>query len=68
MIWRATPVSLTPRNFEIRHDPLAGFYLSVFEGVNCVADYLQDSLELAMDMAFEDYAVPRNAWEKDEIG
>jgi hypothetical protein len=64
--WRASCESLNPCHFEIKEDPATGFYLYVFEGERCVRDYLQDTLEIAIDTAFEDYGVPRDAWRKIE--
>ena len=66
MKWRANPDFLTPRHFEIKHDPLAGFYLYVYDGERCVRDDLQDSLEIAIECALEDYNVPKDAWIKVE--
>lgn len=51
------------RYFEIHHDPLVGFYLYVFERKKCVRDYLQDTLELAMNHAWEEYGVRKEIWE-----
>lgn len=62
MKWLADSESLKPRHYKIKHDPLAGFYLYVFEGERCVRDHLQDTLEIATETAFEGYGVPRNAW------
>ncbi len=66
MKWRANSESLKPRRYEIKHDPSAGFYLYVFEGDKCISDHLQDTLEIAMECAWEDYGVPKNVWEKVE--
>jgi hypothetical protein len=52
--------------FEIKEDPAAGFYLYVFEGEKCIYDHLQDTFEIAVECALEDYRVPKNAWEKIE--
>jgi hypothetical protein len=64
MKWRADSESLRPRYYEIKHDPPVGFYLYVFERGRCVEDHLQDSLEIAIDSALEDYGVPKDAWVK----
>lgn len=64
MKWIAEPVDLKPRHFVIEHDPSAGFYLYVFEGGRDTHDYLQDTLEAAMEMAEEDFRVPRSEWRK----
>jgi hypothetical protein len=43
-----------------------GFYLFVYDnGVN-THDYLQDSLEMAMDQALDDFGIPKSAWRKVE--
>ncbi|MDR3624156.1 MAG: hypothetical protein P4L16_03330 [Chlamydiales bacterium] len=67
MKWHAKLDSLTSRHYEIKHDPLVGFYLYVFEDDKCIRDYLQDTLELAMECAWEDFGVPKDAWKKVEI-
>lgn len=64
MKWHANSESLKPQHYEINHDPFAGFYLYVFEGDKCIQDYLQDTLEIAMECAWEDYSVPKNLWKK----
>ena len=64
MKWRADSEFLKPRHYEIKHDPLVGFYLYVFEGDRCVRDHLQDTLEIAIESALEDYGVPKDAWRK----
>lgn len=66
MKWRANPKGFEPRSFEIKHDPLVGFYLYVFEGGKCIRDYLQDTFEIAVESAMEDYNVPKEAWRKVE--
>lgn len=66
MRWRADSEALKPRHYEIKHDPSVGFYLYVFEDDRCVRDYLQDTLETAINCAFEDYNVPKTAWRKIE--
>lgn len=66
MKWIAQPDSLKPRRFEIKHDPLAGCYLYVFENEKCIRDHLQDTLEFAIESAFDDYDVPKDAWKKVE--
>lgn len=66
MKWRADSELLKPRHYEIKHDPFAGFYLYVFEGNRCIHDDLQDTLEIVMECAWEDYKVPKNAWKRVE--
>jgi hypothetical protein len=46
----------------IQHDPLVGFYLLVFEGETCVADYLQDTFEQALKQAETDFGIARQDW------
>lgn len=64
MKWLANFESLNHRHYEIQHDPSAGFYLYVFEENRCIYDQLQDTLEIAMECAWEDYGVPKYAWIK----
>jgi len=66
MKWRATPSKLEPRSFEIKQDPFVGFYLYVFENGKCIRDHLQDSFEIAVESAMEDYDVPKDAWREVE--
>ena len=66
MKWKATPEYLRPKHFEIERDPFVGFYLYVFEDDKCTHDYLQDTLEIAIDCAWEDYGVSKDAWKKVE--
>jgi hypothetical protein len=63
---RAFCETLKPRHFEIEDARPAGFYIYVFEGDRCVRDDLQDTLEIAIESAFEDYGVPKDAWKKVE--
>lgn len=42
---------------------IPGFYLYIYENNICTHDYLQDTLEIAMDVALEDYNVPKDSWE-----
>lgn len=64
MRWSATLESTQLRHYEIEYDPVVGFYLYVYEEGKCIRDHLQDALELAIDFAFEDYGMPKNAWKK----
>ncbi len=66
MKWLANSESLKPRYYEIEYDQYFGFYLYVFEGGRCTYDHLQDTLEIAMESALEDYGVPITAWKKVE--
>lgn len=60
----AEPEHLKPRHFVIKADESVGFYLLVYENGRCVQDHLQDTLELAIDQAFNDYHVPKEAWKR----
>jgi len=62
MKWRAQSESFKGRVYEIKHDPLVGFYLYVFESGKCVRDHLQDTLDIAIESAYEDFNVPKDAW------
>lgn len=64
--WKAKSNSTKNRYYEIKYDPNVGFYFYVFENDKCIHDYLQDTLELAMECALEDFGVPKEAWEKVE--
>tara|TARA_R110002073_G_scaffold306012_4_gene475148 strand:+ start:10009 stop:10236 length:228 start_codon:yes stop_codon:yes gene_type:complete len=52
------------QRFRIKEDlPAVGWYLYVFDkNENCIADHLQDSLEIVIEEAFEEYQVPKNSW------
>lgn len=67
MKWQTNFKSLKPRRYEIKHDPLVGFYFYVFEDGKCICDYLQNTLELAMDCAWEDFGVSKNVWERVDV-
>jgi hypothetical protein len=50
-------------NFIIEEDtPETGWFLYVYENEKCIADYMQDSLELTKEFAFEEYEVAMNSW------
>lgn len=53
-----------PKNYsyEIYRDPVAGFYLYVYSKGKCVKDYLQDTLDIAIEQAREGYGVPEDSW------
>lgn len=63
MKWEASSPPFAIR-YEIKYDPMVGFYLYVFEGNKCIHDCLQDTLDLAMECAWEDFGVPKSAWKK----
>jgi len=64
MTWQAKTPSLIPMSYEIKYDPAAGFYFYVFKNNLCIKDYLQDTLDIAIEMAWEDFGVPKNVWKK----
>lgn len=66
MKWIASSHFPKPMHYEIEHDLVAGFYLYVFENGKCIRDYLQDTLEVAMECARDDFGVTKDAWVKVE--
>jgi hypothetical protein len=62
MKWLADSEFLRPRHYEIKKDSTVGFYLYVFEGDKCVRDHLQDTIEIAIEYAFQEYGVPKDVW------
>lgn len=64
MEWLAKLDFLKPKYFKIQEHPSVGFYLFVFENDERISYHLHDSFEIAIESAFEDYCVPKNAWEK----
>lgn len=62
MKWISKTDKLKPFFFEINFDPSVGYYFYVFKDKQCIEDYLQDSLELTFDFAYEQYKVPKNSW------
>jgi hypothetical protein len=61
-----TPNKLTAAHENLRlvieHDPAVGWYLYVYQGGECTHDFLQDTLELAVEQAESDFGVSRSAW------
>ncbi len=66
MRWCAVYESPRSMRYEIKHDPSVGFYLYEFDSDRCIRDQLQDTFEIAVEVALEDYGVPKNAWKKIE--
>ena len=66
MKWQARSESFKSRYYEIEYNPSVGFYFYVFDDGKCIRDYLQDTLEIAMECAWEGYGVPKNAWKEIE--
>ncbi len=50
------------KRFVIEEDPGIGFYLYVYENESCMRDYLQDTLEIAKEIAEEEFGVPKAIW------
>jgi len=49
--------------FVVERDDAVGWYLYVYHGDRCTHDYLQDTLELALEHAERQFGVPRSAWQ-----
>ncbi len=68
MKWTSRIKRPKPMNFIIEHDKNVGFYLYVYDdatGKN-THDYLQDTLEIAKEQAFEDFGVHLDSWKQVE--
>ncbi len=51
------------RKYLIEQDtPEVGWYLTVFENGQCVADHLQNNIQAVIKQAEEEYSVPTNSW------
>jgi hypothetical protein len=50
----------------ITQQDVEGFYLYVYLGDVCIRDHLQDTYEIVLDQAFEDYNVPKDVWRRIE--
>ena len=49
--------------FEIVQDkPEVGVYLYVYDDDRCIRDELQNDIETCVEIAFEDYGVPKAIW------
>ncbi len=48
----------------IKHDKYVGYYLYIYINGIDTYDYLQDSFEIAVDQALEQFGVPKDAWRK----
>ena len=66
MKWVANCELELNRCFEIEFAPPVGYYLYVYKEGQCIMDYLQDTFEIAVDMAFEDFGVPKDSWRLEE--
>ena len=59
MEFKILEAKLNGKKFRIEEDyPDVGWYLYVYEGETCIKDYLQNNVETAKQIAFEDYQVP----------
>ena len=54
------------RRLVIERDEKVGYYLYVFEGGRCVFDYLQDTLDLALEKALREFQIPKDSWKSVE--
>jgi hypothetical protein len=51
------------RKYIIDEDlPDIGFNLYVFENDKCISDYIQNTLEIVKNFAYEKYSIPKDAW------
>ena len=62
MKWTARIERPKLMHFIIEYDDLVGYYLYAYENDINVADYLQDTLEVAKKQAWEDFLVPLDSW------
>jgi hypothetical protein len=77
MKWEASIKGPKPKRFIIEQQILRnltdqkdeyGFYLYVYDGITGfnTHDYLQDTLEIAKEQAFEEFGVPLDSWKQVE--
>jgi hypothetical protein len=65
MKWTAKQeTSLGKLDCTIKHDKYAGYYLYIYINGVDTYDYLQDTYDIAVDQAFEQFGVPKDAWQK----
>ncbi len=51
--------------FKIEEDlPEIGVYLYVFDDKKCIKDFLQNTIAICKEIAFEDYGVPMDLWKE----
>jgi hypothetical protein len=62
MRWIAEITQPESARFVIEHDKLAGFYVYVYRDGRLIADYLQDTLDIAKRFAFEKFNVHPGIW------
>ena len=66
MEWVAEISTPKKMKFIIHLDSRAGYYIYVFENDQGIADYLQDTLEIAKSFTQEKFQVPLTAWKQVE--
>mgnify|MGYP006928181058 CR=1 FL=1 len=53
------------KRFEIVQDePDVGVYLYVYDNDQCVRDLLQNDTETCIEIAFEEYGIPKDGWQQ----
>lgn len=63
MEFRILETDYNGKKFRIEEDyPEVGTYLYVYEGEQCVKDYLQNDIEICKQIAFEYFGVPLDKW------
>ena len=60
--WIAESADEPTKRFVIEEEEGIGFYLYVYEGEKCTNDYLQDSFEIVVEQAEEEFGITLNAW------
>ena len=66
LVARMAQLGPKAKTFVIKGDVAAGFYIFVFQDGVCVQDYLQDTLEQAIEMAHDDFGVSKDAWVEEQ--
>ncbi len=52
-------------SFRIEEDyPEVGIYLYVYKNNVCIKDFLQDTIDICKEIAFEEYKVPIDFWKE----
>ncbi len=60
--WNAESISEPTKRFVIEEEDGIGFYLYAYDGEKCTNDYLQDTFDMAVEQAEEDFGVKPSAW------
>ena len=50
------------KRFLIEHEADVGFFLFVYEGSRCIAEYFEDTVDASMAQAATEHGVPSAAW------